>query len=208
MRVVKEKEFEERLRKKIDERYSNVSREEKSKYLKNYCKDQNKCGSCAILQKKDEKCDIEECDRYSKCYEDCEKCYLYNIVNCVFDQFTDEELDEFYTFVKTIKKEFFEKSYDEKQKIHKNYIETHTKNEILSVAIEEMAELTKHLTKIMRGKEPMKANYGCIEEMADVQICLDTLKEYMEISDSVIAAAVEVKLERYVKKRNDTNENA
>lgn len=49
---MKEKEFEERLRKKIDERYSNVSREEKSKYLKNYCKDQNGCGSCAILQKK------------------------------------------------------------------------------------------------------------------------------------------------------------
>ena len=38
----------------------------------------------------------------------------------------------------------------------------------------------------MRGKEPMEANYGCIEEMADVQICLDTFKEYMEISDSVI----------------------
>ena len=38
---MKEKEFEEKLRKKIDERYSNVSREEKSKYLKNYCKDQN-----------------------------------------------------------------------------------------------------------------------------------------------------------------------
>lgn len=159
---MKEKEFEEKLRKKIDERYSNVSREEKSKYLKNYCKDQNGCGSCAILQKKDEKCDIEECDRYSKCFEDCEKCDLYNIVNCVFDQFTDEELDEFYTFVKTIKKEFFEKPYDEKQKIYKNYIETHTKNEILAVAIEEMTELTKHLTKIMRGKEPMKANYGIL----------------------------------------------
>ena len=54
----------------------------------------------------------------------------------------------------------------------------------------------------------MEANYGCIEEMADVQICLDTLKEYMEISDSVIDAAVEVKLEKYVKERNDTNENA
>lgn len=198
---MKEKEFEKKIRKKIDERYSNVSREEKSKYLKNYCKDQNRCGSCAILQKKDEKCDIEECDRYSKCYEDCEKCDLYNIVNCVFDQFTDEELDEFYTFVKTIKKE-----NDEKQKIHKNYIETHTKDEILAVAIEEMSELTKHLTKIMRGKEPMEANYGCIEEMADVQICLDTLKEYMEISDSVIDAAVEVKLEKYVKERKDKNE--
>lgn len=71
-----------------------------------------------------------------------------------------------------------------------------------------MSELIKHLTKIMRGKEPMEANYGCIEEMADVQICLDTLKEYMEISDSVIDAAVEVKLEKYVKERNDTNENA
>ena len=87
-------------------------------------------------------------------------------------------------------------------------INDHTKDEILAVVIEEMSELTKHLTKIMCGKESMKDNYGCIEEMADVQICLDTLKEYMEISDSVIDAAVEVKLERYVKERDDTNENA
>lgn len=205
---MKEKEFEEKLRKKIDERYSNVSREEKIEYLKNYCKDQNGCGSCDILQKKDEKCDIEECDRYNKCYEDCEKCDLHSVVNCIFDQFTDEELDEFYTFVKTIKKEYSEMSYDEKQRIHKMCINDHTKDEILAVVIEEMSELTKHLTKIMCGKESMKDNYGCIEEMADVQICLDTLKEYMEISDSVIDAAVEVKLERYVKERDDTNENA
>lgn len=198
---MQEKEFEEKLKKKIDGKClgmaSNTSREEKVKYLKYYCDEHEKCRVCDISKKLGKEC-IE--------YPDCASCYRSNLCDCSFDLFTDEELDEYYTFVKTIKKENFEKSYDEKQKIHKNYIETHTKDEILAVAIEEMSELTKHLTKIMRGKEPMKANYGCVEEMADVQICLDTLKEYMEISDSVIDAAVEVKLERYVKERNDTNE--
>ena len=71
-------------------------------------------------------------------------------------------------------------------------------NEEYIVALE--AKLNEEVAEYQADKN--------LEEMADVQICLDTLKEYMEISDSVIAAAVEVKLERYVKKRNDTNENA
>lgn len=198
---MQEKEFEEKLRKKIDgkclEMASNVSRKEKIKYLKYYCEEHKKCRSCGISQKLGKEC-IES--------NDCESCTRSNVCDCSFGLFTDEELDEFYAFVKTIKKENFEKSYEEKQKIHKNYIKAHTKEEILAVVIEEMSELTKHLTKIMRGKEPMKDNYGCIEEMADVQICLDTLKEYISIPDSVMTAAIEVKLQRYKKERNDTNE--
>ena len=71
-------------------------------------------------------------------------------------------------------------------------------NEEYIVALE--AKLNEEVAEYQADKN--------LEEMADVQICLDTLKEYMEISDSVIDAAVEVKLEKYVKERNDTNENA
>ena len=55
------------------------------------------------------------------------------------------------------------------KKIHIDYAKNHSQNELFAVCIEEMSELTKHLTKIMRGKESMRNNAGCIEEMADVQ---------------------------------------
>lgn len=60
-----------------------------------------------------------------------------------------------------------------------------------------MSELTKHLTKIMRGKESMRNNAGYIEEMADVQICLNTLQLYLDLSESDFNYAIDVKLERY-----------
>lgn len=49
----------------------------------------------------------------------------------------------------------------------------------------------------MRGKEPIKNNAGCIEEMADVQICLNTLQLYLELSESDLNYAIDVKLEKY-----------
>lgn len=64
-----------------------------------------------------------------------------------------------------------------------------------------MSELTKHLTKIMRGKESMRTNAGCIEEMADVQICLNTLQLYLDLSESDFNYAIDVKLERYEGRR-------
>ena len=69
------------------------------------------------------------------------------------------------------------------------------------MCIEEMSELTKHLTKIMRGKESMRNNAGCIEEMADVQICLNTLQLYLDLSESDFNYAIDVKLERYEGRR-------
>ena len=87
---------------------------------------------------------------------------------------------------------------DEKlKKIHTAYAKNHSHNELFAVCIEEMSELTKHLTKIMRGKESMRNNAGCIEEMADVQICLNTLQLYLDLSESDFNYAIDVKLERY-----------
>lgn len=88
-------------------------------------------------------------------------------------------------------------SIADQQKIHEKYIKEHTNDEILAVAIEEMSELTKHLTKIMRKKEPLKDNVGCLEEMADVQICINTLKLYMDISEDEMQYAISEKLRKY-----------
>ena len=75
-------------------------------------------------------------------------------------------------------------SDEKRKKIHTDYAKNHSQNELFAVCIEEMSELTKHLTKIMRGKESMRNNAGCIEEMADVQICLNTLQLYLDLSES------------------------
>lgn len=74
-------------------------------------------------------------------------------------------------------------------------------DEIVVIPMEEMAELTQHLSKILRGKEPGdNSNLGLIEEMADVQICLDNLKRYFDISDDDIAYAMDIKAERTLSK--------
>ena len=53
----------------------------------------------------------------------------------------------------------------------------------LVIAIEEMSELTKEISKDLRGKGNRE---HIIEEMADVQLILDELKEYYNISQEDI----------------------
>ena len=70
-------------------------------------------------------------------------------------------------------------------------------DEILAIQIEEMAELTQHLTKIIRGKETADGrNCGLVEEMADVQICIDSLKKYFCLTNEQMQYAIDVKIER------------
>lgn len=53
----------------------------------------------------------------------------------------------------------------------------------LVIAIEEMSELTKEISKDLRGKGNRE---HIIEEMADVQLMLDQIKEYYNISQDDI----------------------
>lgn len=74
-------------------------------------------------------------------------------------------------------------------------------DEIVVIPMEEMAELTQHLSKILRKKEPCdNSNLGLIEEMADVQLCLDNLKRHFNISDDDIAYAMDIKIKRTLSK--------
>lgn len=61
-------------------------------------------------------------------------------------------------------------SDEKRKKIHTDYAKNHSQNELFAV---------------------------CIEEMADVQICLNTLQLYLDLSESDFNYAIDVKLERY-----------
>jgi leucyl-tRNA synthetase len=63
----------------------------------------------------------------------------------------------------------------------------------LHIAIEEMSELTKELTKALRGKGDRDA---ILEEYADVWIILHTLGQIFDFDYDEIEAAMYVKLKR------------
>lgn len=78
------------------------------------------------------------------------------------------------------------------------------------VAIEELSELQKELTKSLRGKDNRE---HIIEEMADVQLVLDELKEYYNIKQDDIYKVKRNKIIRTEKRyldqesKNDNDEN-
>lgn len=61
------------------------------------------------------------------------------------------------------------------------------------IAIEELSELQKELTKFIRD-EPDEV--GILEEMADVYICLMTMQKIFCFDGKILDAAIEVKLLR------------
>ena len=61
------------------------------------------------------------------------------------------------------------------------------------VAIEEMAELQKELTKSIRGVERFD---GLIEEIADVYIMLEQVRMMYALDENIIQPAIDAKLAR------------
>ena len=60
-----------------------------------------------------------------------------------------------------------------------------------------MSELTQHLTKCIRNKESFdNDNIELLEELVDVQICLDNLKIAFDIDDELIKTITDIKFER------------
>lgn len=60
------------------------------------------------------------------------------------------------------------------------------------IVIEELAELTKELTKALRGKQDVT---GILEELADVAIGVDYVKEIFDITDKELEYARSVKMQ-------------
>lgn len=74
------------------------------------------------------------------------------------------------------------------------------------VAMEELAELQKAISKLVRNSEEKKPlefkglRHNLIEEMADVIICMDQLKEYYSINHAEIQSIIASKQARQAKR--------
>ena len=67
------------------------------------------------------------------------------------------------------------------------------------IVIEELAELTKELTKALRNKDDI---IGILEELADVLIGVDYVKEIFDITDKELEYARSIKMTELQKKFN------
>ena len=67
------------------------------------------------------------------------------------------------------------------------------------IVIEELSELTKELTKALRNKEDM---IGILEELADVSLGIDYIKEIFDITDKELEYARSIKINELQKKFN------
>lgn len=67
-----------------------------------------------------------------------------------------------------------------------------------AVVIEEMAELTQELTKMLRGRDNRT---GVVEELADVQLCVWVTMKMLGITDKEINQAIQVKSDRQKNKK-------
>ena len=67
-----------------------------------------------------------------------------------------------------------------------------------AVVIEEMAELTQELTKMLRGRDNRT---GVVEELADVQLCVWVTMKMLGITDEEINQAIQVKSNRQKDKK-------
>ncbi len=91
-------------------------------------------------------------------------------------------------------------------KIHilkKNY-ETFGRDKCLIFAIEEMSELQKELTKVLRGEGDQ---YGVLEEMADVFISMEYIRRAMGFEYDDLIKAENVKTVNIVDKKFDYMKN-
>lgn len=89
-------------------------------------------------------------------------------------------------------------SKEERDSIHRAYIQyhkAHNEDVIYSIAMEELAELTQQLSKILRGKEQFN-NIALLEEMADVEICIDNLKMLMNTDNEQLEYIKDIKMQR------------
>lgn len=69
----------------------------------------------------------------------------------------------------------------------------------LIIVTEELAELQQCITKYIRGEGD---KIHIIEEMADVLIGIEVIKDIMDIDQQIIEKAIRVKLDRFIDKTN------
>lgn len=84
----------------------------------------------------------------------------------------------------------------ERKELYKKILSNYGDAQII-VAIEELSELQKELCKSLRSNY----NYGnIVEEIADVEIMLEQMKIYFEISEDEIEEMKEIKIKRTIQR--------
>lgn len=83
--------------------------------------------------------------------------------------------------------------FDINQKIVKKAVEYYGEDYMTTVCMEECAELIQAISKEIRGKSDIE---HLTEEMADVTICLEMLKQIYDIKDDDLEKWIEKKQER------------
>lgn len=84
----------------------------------------------------------------------------------------------------------------ERKEFYKKILNNYGDAQII-VAIEELSELQKELCKSLRKNY----NYGnIVEEIADVEIMLEQMKIYFEISEDEIEEMKEIKIKRTIQR--------
>jgi hypothetical protein len=84
---------------------------------------------------------------------------------------------------------------EERQDIYKRLEKQHGRNHQLAVAIEEMAELTKEISKLLREDSYTNSKKIC-EEIADVTIVLEQCQRFFDPDNRVIDFIIDFKLKR------------
>lgn len=83
-----------------------------------------------------------------------------------------------------------------------DYLKRYYGDKQLIVAIEELSELQKEITKSLRGK---LSKGHLMEEIADVKIMVEQLTNYYDIKDLDIQRIIDEKLERTKNRLNKNN---
>ena len=79
-------------------------------------------------------------------------------------------------------------------------VKSYDKESNMIVAMEECAELIQAISKMRRKPENKVIRDNLIEEISDVIICIEILKENLEIKDSEIDSKVSVKMKRNIER--------
>jgi NTP pyrophosphatase (non-canonical NTP hydrolase) len=97
---------------------------------------------------------------------------------------------------------------EKQREIEKRAIETYGFNTQILVVLEEMAELTQVITKLLRTDVPCStyAAQNLLEEIADVKIMLDQLEQMLKIDDSLIDEEMDYKLNRLEQRLNERDQ--
>ena len=84
----------------------------------------------------------------------------------------------------------------------KKLIEAHGVEETLDICFEEFGELIQAISKAKRKQRAGRSIdwYNLLEEMSDVLICIELLKETFTITDFAIETEVEKKMKRNLKR--------